>query len=284
MATRVSEFSRQLEMLSRSFIPVSATDVLNHVENGASLPPYAVLVTFDDGFRNNLTYAAPILERLGIPALIHLTTGHIGQSGLLWTQELDERILSWRHTALPMPRGQADAVLSDDTSERWQLADRVRNVCKRLPHEERIAYLDRLRQKPLSAAEDWQQDLYSFLSWEEVRELDSRGFSVGSHTVDHPILTTLSPSGLVSELGESKSRIESELGKPCLWLAYPNGGPADFSPEVVAAAEKAEYKIAFTLMERTNPQSLDPYKIDRICIPGELSEDGFNARVNGFLT
>ena len=284
VATRVSKFVRQLETVCHLFTPVSATDLLNHVENGAVLPPYAVLVTFDDGFQNNLRYAAPELERLGIPALIHVTSGHIGQSGLLWTQELDERIISWRHATLPMPYSQADAALSDDTSERWQVADRVRNTCKRLPNEERNAYLNRLRQEPLSVGKDWQQDLYSFLSWEEVQELDRRGFSIGSHSVNHSILTTLSPFDLVSELGESKSRIEHEVGKPCPYLAYPNGGPSDFSSEVIAAAEKAGYKIAFTLMERTNPQSLDPFEIDRICIPGKLSENGFHARVNGFLT
>ena len=284
VATRVSEFTRQLETICRLFTPVSATDVLNHVENGLALPSRAVLVTFDDGFRNNLICAAPELERLGIPALIHVTSGHIGQMGLLWTQELDERIISWRHATLPMPKGQADAALPGETSERWQVADRIRDICKRLPHEERIAYLNRLRQEPLAATEAWQQDLYSFLSWEEVRELDGRGFSIGSHTVNHPILTTLSPSGLVSELDESKSRIESELGKPCPWLAYPNGGPADFSPEVVSAVETAGYKVAFTLMERTNSHSLDPLEIDRVCILGELSEDGFHARANGFLT
>jgi len=284
VATRVTEFANQLETLSRLFTPVSATDVLNHIENGAALPPYAVLVTFDDGFRNNLIYAAPELERLGIPALIHVASGHIGQNGLLWPHELDERIISWRHTALPMPDGQADAALSSAISERWQVADQVRNVCKRLPHGERIAYLNRLRQEPLPAEEDWQQVLYSFLSWEEVRELDSRGFSIGSHAVNHPILTTLSSSDLAFELGESKSRIEHEVGKPCPYLAYPNGGPDDFSPEVIREAEKAGYKVAFTLMERTNPHSLDPFEIDRVCIPGELSENGFHARMNGFLS
>ena len=274
----------QLETLSRLFTLVSATDVLDHVENGAALLAYSVLVTFDDGFRNNLTYAAPVLERLGIPALIHVTSGHIGQSGLLWTQELDERIISWRHATLPMPDGKADVALSGETGERWQVADRVRNICKRLASEDRLEYLDRLRQEPLATSEPWQQELYSFLSWDEVRDLHGRGLSIGSHSANHPILTTLSPSALVSELGESKSRIETELGSPCPWLAYPNGGPGDFSPEVIAAADQAGYKVAFTLMDRINSRSPDPLAIDRICIPGELSENGFHARLNGFLS
>jgi peptidoglycan/xylan/chitin deacetylase (PgdA/CDA1 family) len=283
VATRVSEFTRQLETLRRLFTPVSATDVLNHTRGDAELPPYSVLVTFDDGFHNNLKYAALELHRLGIPALINVATGHVGRSELLWTQELDERIISWRHPTLPMPHAQPDASLPDEAGERWQVAERVRGVCKHLPHEERVAYLDRLRQEPLIVPEAWQQYLYSFLSWEEVRELDGRGVSIGSHTVNHPILTTLSPSDLASELIESRSCIERELGKPCPWLAYPNGGPTDFSPQVVAAAKTAGYEVAFTLMGQTNPRSLNPLEIDRICISGELSDDAFHAHVNGFL-
>jgi peptidoglycan/xylan/chitin deacetylase (PgdA/CDA1 family) len=213
-----------------------------------------------------------------------VTTDHIGQTGPLWTQELDERIISWKHADLPMPGSQADIALSEETGERWQVADRVRNTCKQLPHDVRTEYLDRFRQEPLSIPDEWQRDLYSFLSWEEVRQLDNRDFSIGSHSVSHPILTTLSPSQLVSELSTSKSRIESELGKPCPWLAYPNGGPADFSPAVIAAAEETGYKVAFTLMERINRRLLDPLAIDRICIPGELSENSFRARLNGFLS
>ncbi len=284
VATRVSEFVRQMEILCRHFKPVSADDLLDHVENGTTLPPHAVLVTFDDGFRNNLICAAPELERMGIPALIHVTSGHIGQDRLLWTQELGERIVSWKNAALPMPRGRPDIELSDDINERWALTDKIRGICKRLPHEERIAYLERLRQEPLTLEDYWRQDLFSFLSWDEVRSLDARGFSIGSHTVNHPILTTLSPEAVDSELAESKSHIERELGKPCPWLAYPNGGPNDFSPEVVSSAESAGYKIAFTLIGRTNPRSLNPLEIDRVCVPSGLSENGFRARVNGILT
>jgi peptidoglycan/xylan/chitin deacetylase (PgdA/CDA1 family) len=98
----------------------------------------------------------------------------------------------------------------------------------------------------------------------------------------HSILSALSPADLVSELAESKARIESELGHSCPWLAYPNGGASDFSPEVVAAAEAAGYTVAFTLMGRTNSQAIDPLAIDRICIPGELSKDEFDAGVHGF--
>ena len=64
------EFERQMGHLRRQFRPVTPEQVLAWVEKGASLPDRAVLVTFDDGYRNNLTHALPVLLRHGISAMI----------------------------------------------------------------------------------------------------------------------------------------------------------------------------------------------------------------------
>ena len=119
------------------------------------------MVTFDDGLRNNLTFAAPELERFEIPALILVSSDHITKGQLLWPQELDERIANWKHATLPMPQAQKDTELPGDTEARWQVADRVRAACKRLPHEERMTYLDRLRQEPLSMIQKLSSQFFS---------------------------------------------------------------------------------------------------------------------------
>ena len=59
VAVNVSDFRRQMATVCRWFKPVSAIDVLDHVENGKLLPQHAILITFDDGFRNNLTCRCP---------------------------------------------------------------------------------------------------------------------------------------------------------------------------------------------------------------------------------
>ncbi len=284
VATRAGDFRAQLALLRRLFNPISPRDLLDHLEAGTPLPPRPVLVTFDDGFRNNLTRAVPELERLEVPALFHLTTGHIGGGGLLWTQELDERIAAWPEPALPLPGGRPAAPLPPDPEARWRLADAVRAACKRLPDAERIAYLDRLRGDAPLPVNGALEELYGFLDWDEARELVRRGFSVGSHTVSHPILTAVTPDRLRRELEESRAAIESEVRRPCPWLAYPNGGPADVSPAVVEAARTSGYRTAFALAGRVNPPDPGPLGIDRVGVPGEIAMDAFHARLHGFLS
>jgi len=281
VAVSVREFRSHLNTVARLLNPVSAWDVLDWLAGTASLPPNPVLITFDDGFRNNLTYAVPELERVGIPALINIATGYIGQKRLLWSQELDERILGWECETLPMPDGQRDVPMPSRPAGRVAVAQQVGSLCKQIPTDLREAYLDRLRNEPLPYGEDRHRELYDFLTWDEVRVLSQRGFAIGSHTVNHPVLTRLSGKALERELCESKAAVERELQTQCPWIAYPCGGPDDVSPEVVFAAKQAGYRVGFTLTDRFSSVSDDPLMIDRICVPVGLSENAFHARISG---
>ena len=282
-AVSLREFRQQLADIRRLFTPISATDLLDFIEGKASLPTYPVLITFDDGFRNNLTCAAPELQRQGVPALIHITTGMIGRDRLLWTQELNERILGWPRKTLPLPESRPDVETPPEGAARIGIADHVRVLCKRIPDRVREAYLDRLREEPLPRGEAWHRELYDFLSWDDVRSLSRKGFAIGSHTVGHRILTRIGPERLEHELCASKAMIERQLGQECPWIAYPNGRAGDFSPEVLRATHKAGYKIGFTLTGRLGSRRPDPLQVARTCISGQLPEDEFHARISGIL-
>ena len=159
----VTEFRNQLQILKRFFNPVSAAEVLEWLRGAGDLPPSPVLLTFDDGFRNNLRYAAPELVRVGTPALVHIATGYIGTGELLWPQELVERILRWPGSRLPWPEG-PDIELSARPADRQVVATQLRCRCKALPDDQRLAFLDRLRDQPLDRSDGWDDDLYAFLS------------------------------------------------------------------------------------------------------------------------
>jgi peptidoglycan/xylan/chitin deacetylase (PgdA/CDA1 family) len=99
------------------------------------------------------------------------------------------------------------------------------------------------------------------LDWPAVRELGSRGVEVGSHTVTHAHLPTVSDAELTRELQESKQRLETEVGSPCRFLAYPYG---EHDARVREAARKAGYEAAFALPGREAP--LDPFAFPRVGI------------------
>ena len=280
-----SEFRAHLEFLAKHFRPVSADQLIAHRKQGKELPLNAALVTFDDGYRNNLTLAAPLLRSVGVPCVFFVSTNYVGTREVLWTDDLIGRVLFWNDTSLPMPEG-GERALPNETESRRRVAQGLKELCKRLPWDVVKPWLGRIREASNAAPSN--AELYDFMDWNEVRELHRQGFEIGSHTMEHPILTRIGPDALQRELVGSKLRIEQELGLEqgagkvrCRTIAYPNGGASDVSPEVFSAAGAAGYELGFTVGERHSPPGEDQFSISRLCIQGHLPMSEFTYRVDG---
>jgi peptidoglycan/xylan/chitin deacetylase (PgdA/CDA1 family) len=105
------------------------------------------------------------------------------------------------------------------------------------------------------------------MTWDELRALAERGVEIGSHTVTHPHLPRLSDSELERELGDSRARVEDELGRPCRLLAYPYG---EHDPRVHEVVRRCGYEAAFALWAGAVPANrfalprIDIYRRDSL--------------------
>ena len=281
-----SEFERHMSILRRKYTPVSPRQVADWAERGSRLPERAVLVTFDDGYRNNLTHALPILQRHGIEALISVATDYIGTDRLLWPTEVEVRVgQAAGGSGIPAPDGEGDLTIPGNAVDRRVQLDGIRAACKRMPSDQLASYLDRLRSATEVREADMDPELAAFLSWDDVRELAAGSVTIASHTMSHPILTRIDAEQLRNELRGSKQRIESELGLDCPYFVYPNGGREDYSPDVVEAVAEAGYGVAFRLMNGLNPeQSVPRFAIDRVDVPGHAARSAFDVRACGLFS
>jgi len=274
-------FREQMAILGRYFKPIAVSDLAAWRTGKAALPRNPVLVTFDDGYRTNLTNAAPVLLHYGIPAVIHISTGYISRERILWILEIYRRVLRWPQTTVPMPGSEAERKL-DDPHQRLLVASWVRQACKRLPHEECERYLNRLREVSTAEPDECEQEVFGFLSWEEVRTLRKQGFEIGSHTAEHPILTRIPGERVDQELRASKRTIEEQVGANCRCFAYPNGGEADISQDTAERVKQAGYDFAFTTIGKLCSRHENSFELGRISIPGNLTPTAFHNRVSGF--
>ena len=272
IAVSAGMFEKQLQLIQSRWNPVSLKEIEAACLEKKPLPDYSVFVTFDDGFRNNFTLAAPTLKKHAVPAVVFVTSGLIGTNEMLWPQEVYERVLGRKDGPLLLPQ---------NLSKEFPHSPRaIVQACKRLSQENRQSYILQLRGKTeLDISSTWQNELYEFMNWDEVRQLKNFGIDVGAHTVSHPILTSLQPADLEWQLHECKIKIEQELGMECFSVAYPNGTPLDYSDAVIDAAKKIGYKLGFTLSEKRNKEFLDMMKIDRICVTRDLSIQEFELRL-----
>jgi peptidoglycan/xylan/chitin deacetylase (PgdA/CDA1 family) len=278
------DFRKQLEWLAREFHPVALADLVNHLDGRLTLGRRPLLITFDDGYRNNLTIAAPILRSLGIPATVGLATGYIGKHEMLWPDEVNTRVYYWPRSTVPLP-GSAEqtetASVPGDAAGREKLASVVRKRVKELDEPARDRYLEVIRQERCAALENMDDELFGFLTWDEVRRLSALGVEIGSHSVTHPILSRIPEERIRTEFHESKNRIQRELGTPCVAITYPNGSRADVNDRVLQAAQQAGYRVGFTLNNRRANLLGPRLAVERINAPGQVNLAVFQCWASG---
>ena len=236
-----SGFSEQLAFLSRHCNVVSLAQVIAAVDESAVLPPRSVLITFDDGYRDNVRTALPLLEAHGMGATVFLATDYVG-TGRPFFWDLAANLFHRTRLAsatLPFlgPRHWASRAGGSALAE--EFVERV----KRLSNDARDRALTELAEAlrcTLSRADF--DGLY--LTWEDVRQGAKRGLEFGSHTRSHAILPGLPVEQVKEELVASKARIERELQREVTAFAYPNGS---CNRVVETLVKEAGYKLAFAV-------------------------------------
>jgi peptidoglycan/xylan/chitin deacetylase (PgdA/CDA1 family) len=228
----------------------------------------SVLVTFDDGYRDNYSAAFPVLREFGIPAAVFLCTGPIETGTLLWWDRVAGAVRALRdagEASAPagpdLPAEIAEALragLEGDTRRASLAIGDLVDLLKASPAEDRertIAALERLA-PPLHAG-----DL--MLTWDMVREMHAAGIGFGAHSVTHPAFAGLSAEEARSEIAGSVSAIERELGEPVTAFAYPYGKEHFIGASTAAALRASGIRWAYTTENGWNAPGADPLALRR---------------------
>jgi len=235
-------FAEQLDWIVPRFSVVRLGEVLAWLDDAAPLPPRPLLITFDDGYLDNLTTAAPLLADRGLPAVLFLTTGPLDGGPALCPDLVAALFGDTPVTAADLPvLGPRD--WEGSPGDRERVAREFVIAVKRRPTGRRNAAIASLAETLGAAVPESIPGLY--LDWGQVRSLD--GWEVGCHTVTHAVLGSISAEEAAQEVRVSKRRIEAETGRPVRALAYPNGALGDFSDEAGSVVGGAGIDLAFTL-------------------------------------
>lgn len=252
-------FARQMRALARSAHVLPLEDALARLYAGERLPARAVAITFDDGYRDNLTVALPVLERLGLPATFFLVPRLLSGEVDAWWETLGWAIESRTRDAL---RWNGESFALGTAAARAQAYSHLARAMKRLDHEGREQAMGAIVES-LAPREQMPQ---LFMGWEEARQLVARGFSVQSHTCSHYVLAHETPACQLEELADSREQLESVLGISISTVAFPYGGQAEYSEASVAAAHEAGYSWALTTREGFTTAAIPPLEIRRCVV------------------
>lgn len=283
-------FAEQLDLLSRFSRPMHLLHLVRALRDGR-IPHRAVVVTFDDGYADNLYNAVPLLERFDIPATFFVTTGYLGSQGGFWQDGLGTVLIG------PQPLPDKLRLVIGGQLYEWTIrdaahyADNSNGSCRDTKNVQEhgflVSRLDLYRTlhslwRPLPDEQRRQLvvDLFSWaginavaepihrtLSPEEVVRLaDGSLIEVGSHTVKHPVLANTREDLQRSEITASKSGLEEMLGHPVTSFAYPYGTRSDYTERTVAIVREAGYTLACSafpghIKSRTSAYELPRYAV-----------------------
>lgn len=258
LCVRPGNFAAHLEEISRAREPSTLADL--------SVPSRRprVVVTFDDGYRDNLTNALPIAEAKGVPITVFVTSGAVGNGKGLWWDRLGT-LLRARPSHVKeidlQVEGRNDRITLGSSGIRADL-DTVRRHL--LPF--RVAEINRALD---AVSEQWQVGSApppdaGTLTAEDLLELAGSDMAtIGAHTIDHVRLRDRSAREQQDSISGSKAQLEQAIGRPVSHFAYPFGHRSDFDDRTVEAVRSAAFDTASTTVPGSARPATDPYRLPR---------------------
>lgn len=248
-----TELKRVLKMLAQSYQFITVKQCVDMLEGTIEPIEYPLLITFDDGYRNNLDYALPICQQLSIKPVIFVATGHIDSGQPFWFDRLDYALQQNMGQSISLRYQENEYCFDGRTRKSLALSfKKFRDDCKqRFSNDIEmnllfIALSEMLEARAGKGLSDLEgdDDWSALSSWTQLRQAVEAGLlDVASHGVDHWRIDRLDKQQALSQLVESKRRIEAELPSKCDYFCYPNGNYNNFTANLL---KKSGYHAAFS--------------------------------------
>lgn len=296
-----AKFAEHLDVIREFGRPSSLRDLVRASRRGGWLRR-GVVLTFDDGYADNLLEMRPLLEKHDIPATVFVTSDAIDSKREFWWDATERLILgphplpaelsiataecpvplvargarplvSALHQSAASAAGALNAPLAGWEAARVQLLFTVHRLIQRHTPEMIATIIASLHHR-LGVPSD-ARPTHRTLTAQELAGLGDGGLvEVGAHTVSHPRLAVLEPVRQARELSTSKRVIEDLIGGPVHSMAYPFGTEADWNTASVRAAIDAGFDSACTLLPGTvwGPH-IDRFRLPRLSVQAISGEE-----------
>ncbi|CAN5779084.1 polysaccharide deacetylase family protein [soil metagenome] len=250
--------SRHYEVITIEQLPALKDEFRKH--------RYAT-ISFDDGYKDNLQYALPVLNKYGIKASFYVATDCIDKNTPTWTHSVE---YLFQHTQKKCPELDFDFISNafivkelNSKSERIEFARRLIPYLKTINNHQRLMIIDRVieRFSDVTIPE-------FMMSWADLKQLSLEGHYIGSHSVSHPMLDKIPDENeILAELLNSGNAIKKNIGYFPTTIAYPIGS---YNADIIRLCKACGYKIGLaTKQDIYNPERDTIFEVPRIELPNE---------------
>jgi len=265
------DFAAQMDLIASCFNVLPLSEALERLESRA-LPARALSVTFDDGYADNLTVAAPIMRERGIRPTVFVATGYL-DGGLMFNDAITEALRAAPQRLDLSDLGLGLLELHDVLARRAAIRQLIVEIKYRPAHERGVLATEIFRRAGATPPRDL------MLSTSQVRSLRDAGVEIGAHTATHPILTRLTSEAAREDIARSRQVLEGILGDPVRLFAYPNGRPGeDYDARHVAMVRELGFAAALSTSWGAAHSDSDRLQLPRVA-PWDASAGRYAARL-----
>ena len=269
-----SNFCEQLRFLNKKgYKFFTMSELLDVFQNKKKIKKIVVL-TFDDGYKNVIVNAYPIMKEFNAKGCFFIISNLIGKDELLWTDFVETVIRNSKSVSFQfIYKGQKINYLINDNKSSEKTMQTIKYKLRSITDKERLEHLKQFyKNKNISFPKE-----FLIADWSEIKSLDSKILEIGSHSKNHPNLPNLSSTQeIVEEIVNSKNEIENNLGHKINHFCYPAG---DYNNNLINYLKEYGYKSGVTIKHGFNDQTTNLYKLKRIEAPEDFLE--FKSRISG---
>ena len=271
-------FEAHVRYLTANYRVLPLGDAVAALRTGQSLPPNSVVLTFDDGYADNLA-AADTLARYGATATFYLTAGCLAGGQPFWPAEIRYLLAAIPESPIVLTSvGDPLTIALETEGDRRSAIGRLTRLFKSRTVDERERLRDELRR---AARHPRLPDI--MLTWDHVRRMHQMGMTIGAHTVTHPNLPSAGIEIASAEIHGSRARLEEEIGAPVTMFSYPNGGAERyFTPELQGVVREAGFACATTSRNGFAGRASNLYALERVQVHERIEDLVFALEVERF--
>jgi len=263
-------FSSCMKGLAKKGYPLSMDEVIFHHQNKIPFPPKSFVITFDDGFENNLSVAAPILIDYKIPATIYLTSLFVDENKMSWIDRIELIIEHLPSSNLSFD-WTSEIFYIDGRKSRINFLRKVRSYVKNTKKCDPNKFTDDLSialGKTCVYSSNDQLNLK--MSWNQVKKANQNELlTFGGHSHSHPILSYLEPNQLEYELKTSLKMLLDKANIPPTHYSYPEGMSNCFNQDVINKLKNKNVKCCPTAINGVNQIETNLFLLKRIMVNNE---------------
>ncbi|MFC3285513.1 polysaccharide deacetylase family protein [Litchfieldella rifensis] len=263
---RPAWFADQVAYLTRHYEVIPLKTLIDCLEQRRAVPARSVVLTFDDGFRDNLENAVPILERYRVPATIFMVTRSLTNGELPWSQRLG--VIFQRTYVLEMSHpllGEQPAPLND-SHQRRAAYQRIKLGIAPLQRGERDTLISGLANQ-LGV----EPPLDQMLSWQDARLLQASGVEIGGHSYSHALLGQVPIAEACHEIRRCREELRDHLGLEAAPFCLPGGS---YSDDVIRCIKQTGFRSCFIPNQQKRYNTVvntTPFTLSRLGLPNAPS-------------